>query len=287
MGRDIPSPAASEHEKVVETGARSADDEAIGSVSPVPLDHEDVSPELALVDPDLAGRLRSALPEPELEPSPPREVEPVPHIRLAPSSVDEPEVGPEEVTLDEDVTLDEQVVVEKPTVVDGAVSVQEPEPVAVEDDVAAEAPAAVGEPDGEQWHVVAASPVREVPEVVEEPEPEGAKSVPEDAAPVAALPEPGDASLRVEPRPVDLREPAPTATWPPVPPPRRPRRLRIRRVLLTFSIGALLAALMVVGVIYAISVLGDTDSAIPTVVRPVLASVPAAKAVVQAGLVVP
>jgi hypothetical protein len=288
MGRDIPSPAASEHEKVVEIGAPSTDDEAMSSVSPVPLDDEHVSPELALVDPDLAGRLSSALPE--LEPSPPREVEPLPHIRLAPSSVDEPEAGPEEVTLDEEGTLDEHVVVEEPTVVDDAVDVREPEPGAVEDDMAAEAPPAVGEPEtGQQWHVVAASPVREVPEVVEEPGPEDAKSVPEDAAPVAALPEPepGGASLRVEPRPVDRREPAATATWPPVPPPTRPRRFRIRRVLLTFSIGALLAALVVVGVIYAISVLGDTDSALPTVVRPLLASVPAAKAVVQAALLVP
>ena len=70
MGLAVPSVAeASRGLPSVKTDTTSADDDIVTSVAFTPPDEaEVVSPELALVDPLLAERLRTALPEPELEP---------------------------------------------------------------------------------------------------------------------------------------------------------------------------------------------------------------------------
>jgi hypothetical protein len=267
MGRDIPSPvASSEGEMAVEIGAQSADEVPMASVTPVALEDEHVSPELALVDPDLAGRLRRALPEPELEAQPPRAAETVPLLRLAPPPAEASDVGPEPVAAPIPVPVDESGGLEKPVLEQQVVVVERP---LVEDElpVAHDVPVVVDEPEtlvasvgAQDWHVIAESHLLEEPEPAAVREPNLRDLVPPSggAPSIAALREPErGASLRVEPRPVELGERAPTAVWPPVPPRPRPRRFRIRRVLFTFGIGALFASLAVVGVIFAISALGD------------------------------
>ena len=199
--------------------------------SPVTLDDDHVSPELALVDPDLAGRLRLKLPEPDLErgppppTQPPRDVDVVPRLSLAPPPVEEPEV------------VAEPVVVEKPGVV--------------------EAPDVVEEPRAfEESHLVAASGVLDEPHEVDEQHDD-------DDVGEAKL---GGASLRVEPRPVDIGTPAPltravttTAAWPPVPDSGSdldPERGRLRRLVFVFGVGMVVASLAVVGLV---ALFGEPD----------------------------
>ncbi len=266
MGRDIPSPvASSEGEMAVEIGAQSADEVPMASVTPVALEDEHVSPELALVDPDLAGRLRRALPEPELEAPPARAAEPVPRLRLAPPPVEDPEVAPESVAVvtpgprDEPGVLEEPVLVEEQVVVVEQPLVDDEQPVIHDVPVVVEEPETLDASEGVQdGRVIAESHLVEEPEALREPNLRDVEPPWGRASSIAALREPElGASLRVEPRPVELGERAPTAAWPPVPPPPRPRRVRIRRVLFTFGIGALFASLVVVGVIFAIAALGD------------------------------
>jgi hypothetical protein len=283
MGRDIPSPvASSEGEMAVEIGAQSADEVPMASVTPVALEDEHVSPELALVDPDLAGRLRRALPEPELEAPPARAAETVPRLRLAPPPAEAPDVAPEPVATVIPVPVDEPGVLEEPVLEEQVVVVERPlvddEPPVVHDvPVVVEEPETPVASEGVQdWRVIGEPHLLEEPEAVREPNLRDVVPPSGGASSIAALREPErGASLRVEPRPVELGERAPTAAWPPVPPPPRPRRFRIRRVLLTFGIGALFASLAVVGVIFAIAALGDGS--------PRRATIVAAPATPQAG----
>ena len=232
MGRDVPSRVApSAHETTVEIGAGPADEEPMTPGSPVTLDDDHVSPELALVDPDLAGRLRLKLPEPDLEPGPPpptqppRDVDVVPRLSLAPPPVEEPEV------------VAEPVVVEKPGVVGAPDVVEEPRAF-------------------EESHLVAASGVLDEPHEVD-------AQHDDDDVGEAKL---GGASLRVEPRPVDIGTPAPltravttTAAWPPVPDSGSdldPERGRLRRLVFVFGVGMVVASLAVVGLV---ALFGEPD----------------------------
>ncbi len=274
MGRDVPSPVApSAHETTVEIGAGPADEEPMTPVSPVTLDDDQFSPELALVDPDLAGRLRLTLPDPELERVPlsptglPREVDVVPRLRLAPTPVEKPEVVAEPV-VEKPEGVEEPVVVEEPSafeasrVVAASGVLDEPHVVAEEHDgperpEVVEEPVVVEEPSAfEGSHAVAASGVLDEPHEVDEPHDD-------DDVGEAEL---GGESLRVEPRPVDIGTPAPltpvaatTAAWPPVPDRDTdldPERGRLRRLVFVFGVGMVVASLAVVGLV---ALFGDRD----------------------------
>ena len=177
MGRDIPSPvASSEGEMAVEIGAQSADEVPMASVTPVAPEDEHVSPELALVDPDLAGRLRRALPEPELE-APARAAEPAPRLRLAPPPVEDPEVAPESVAVVTPVPVDQPAVPEGPVLVEEQVVVAEQPLVDDEQPVNHDVPVVVEEPEAlvasegvQDWHVIAESHLLEEPGAVREPD---------------------------------------------------------------------------------------------------------------------
>ena len=84
MGLVAPSVAdASRGLPSVEAGARGADNGLVASVSyAAPLLDEPVSPELALVDPELAARLRALMPVPDIDLEPRRSN--VRHLRLTP-----------------------------------------------------------------------------------------------------------------------------------------------------------------------------------------------------------
>jgi hypothetical protein len=244
---------------------------------------EPVSPELALVDPSLAERLREALPDAPVRvaPPPPRfeTPEPIPRLSSLAEPAGETEVGPDSPLTTGATDAVMLRLVPPATPDEGAVAedVTAPEPVSVDP-----APDLVPtELEPEPVAFVVASP-----EPVVEPEEAGAAlespPEPEPEAFVVASPEPV-----VEPEPVHVRAAvpversteAPRAARPPLVLPRRGRRRWRRTLLLLLFLLVVAGSLVAVGVVAergerAIAEANERSSEAPVIEPPAVTGAP-------------
>ena len=259
---------------------------------------EPVSPELALVDPSLAERLREALPDAPVRvaPPPPRfeTPDPIPRLSSLAEPAGETEVGPDSPLTTGATDAVMLRLVPPATPDEGAVAedVTAPEPVSVDP-----APDLVPtelelEPEPEPVAFVVASP-----EPVVEPEEAGAAlespPEPEPVAFVVASPEPvvepeePGAVLESPPEPVYVRAAlpversteAPRAARPPLVLPRRGRRRWRRTLLLLLFLLVVAGSLVAVGVVAergerAIAEANEQSSEAPVIEPPAVTGAP-------------
>ncbi len=238
------APSAAElarNRPAVKTGEPQADDDLVTSVAFVPDDgSEPVSPELALIDPALAARLRADLSEPAAEPErvePPVEAEAEAALPL--EDAESAPVEPPPIVIEpEDVP-----VVEAPEPPTASIHVlRAPAPVEEAELVREETVEPVAEPRPEPHLELAPAPEPR-PELAPEPESEIAPQpviVPrpepvEPAVPVARLP--------VIPTPPPSRSPRPSSVSP------LRRRSRMWQLIVLLATIVLFAGVVTVGVV--------------------------------------
>jgi hypothetical protein len=264
-----------------------------------------VSPELALVDPSLAERLREALPDAPVRvvPPPPRlgAAEPIPPLVSVAEPTDGTEVVPDSPLTtgatdpvglrlvppalpDEDDAVDEDVTVPEPAPLDSLPDLVPPEPEPVLPAPAAfvvVSPEPVVEPEPEPVEVVESTPIPEPelpgvptaePELPPVPEPE---PKPE--------PEPEREAVHVEAAvPVQSSTEALRAARPPLVLPRRRRRRWRRTLLLLLFLLVVAGSLVAVGVVAergerAIAEANEQGAEAPVIERPAVSGAPSAE----------